>query len=160
MTGQYVFEKVMHLHDDGEESTGRYDINDNKEYKNRMVPLINLLLSELYPFSDTCVRKPGKRPYIEPISSLDDDIDLDMYCLDTLCYGVAARMFTIEDTNSSNFYEQEYERRLNWLKSGGGMPSDSEDIVDVYAGGYYDGDGEWHYFPGNGIGFEWVARWV
>ena len=160
MTAEYVFEAAMHLHDDGDESTGRYDTADNKEYKNRILPLINLRISEIYPYSDTKTSKSGKRPTHPKLTSMNDEIDLDDYCLDVLTWGVAAAMYTVEDTTSANYYQQEYERLLTDLKNGKpGMPSESEDIVDVYGGGYYDEYGEWHYYNGNGIGFEWVARW-
>lgn len=160
MTADYVFQAAMHLHDDGDETTGKYDISDNREYKNRLLPLINLRISEIYPYSDTKKTTTGKRPAHPKLTSIDDEIDLDDYCLDVLVWGVAAAMFTVEDTVSANYYQQEYERLLADLRSGRpGMPSESEDIVDVYGGGYYDADGEWHYYNGNGIGFEWVARW-
>ena len=161
MTPNEVFERVIHLSDNGDEQTGQYDIADNKEYKNRLLPIINILQNELYPYSDTYnVTAPGKRPVLAPLTSYDEEIGLDDFCAGTvLPYGVGARMFTGEDTTLASFYEDEYERLLAVLKSGGGMPAVSEDIVDVYGGGYYDEYGVWHYYNGNGIGFEWVARW-
>ena len=160
MTADYVFEKVMHMHDDGDESTGEYNTLDNREYRNRMLPLINLRLSELAPYSTPMSSSTaGQRPAVARVTSWDDEIALDDYCLDVLVWGVAALMFTVEDTTSANYYQQEYERLLGDLKSGRGIAAVSEDIVDVYGGGYYDANGEWHYYSGNGIGFEWVARW-
>lgn len=160
MTAEYVFEAAMHLHDDGDESTGNYDTADNKEYKNRLLALINLRISEIYPYSDTKTSSSGKRPTHEKLTSITDEIDLDDYCLDVLTWGVAAAMYTTEDATNANFYQQEYERLLRDLKTGRpGMESSSEDIVDVYGGGYYDEYGNWHYNNGNGIGFEWVGRW-
>lgn len=160
MTAEYVFENVMHMHDDGDETTGEYDTQDNREYRNRMLPLINVRISELLPYS-TPVKsaKPGERAPVTRVTDFDDEIALDDYCIDVLCWGVAALMFTVEDTMSANYYQQEYERLLGDLKSGRGIAAVSEDIVDVYGGGYYDADGEWHYYGGNGIGFEWVGRW-
>ena len=160
MTAEYVFEAAMHLHDDGDEATGKFDVPDNREYKNRLLPLINLRISEIYPYSDTKKSVDGKRPAHPKLKTFQDEIDLDDYCLDVLAWGVAAAMYTVEDAGTANYYQQEYERLLNDLKSGRpGMPAGSEDIVDVYGGGYYDEYGEWHYYNGNGIGFEWVARW-
>ena len=148
-TADYVFEKVMHMHDDGDESTGQYDTSDNKEYKNRMLPLINQRLSELYQYTTpTKQGDPGKRPSVPRITSWSDEIDLDDFCLDVLCFGVAALMFTIEDTLSANYYQQEYERLLIDLKSGRGITAEAEAITDVYAGGYYDADGVYHYYTG------------
>ena len=161
MTANDVFERVIHLSDNGDESNGNYDIQDNREYKFRILPIINMLQNELYPYSDTYVyAASGKRPVLAPLTSFDDEIGLDDFCAGiVLPYGVGARLFTDENTNLASFYEQEYERLLNYLKTGGGMPAVSEDIVDVYGGGYYDELGNWHYYNGNGIGFEWVARW-
>ena len=160
MTAEYVFEAAMHLHDDGDEATGKFDIPDNREYKNRMLSLINLRISEIYPYSDTKKSADGKRPAHPKLKSFQDEIDLDDYCLDVLTWGVASALFTVEDAGTANFFQQEYERLLHDLKNGRpGMPAGSEDIVDVYGGGYYDEYGEWHYYNGNGIGFEWVARW-
>lgn len=160
MTADYVYEKVMHMHDDGDEATGEYDTNDNKEYRNRMLPLINLRISELVPYS-TPMTTPsaGSRAPVTRVTDWSQEIALDDYCIDVLVFGVAALMFTVEDTMSANFYQQEYERLLGDLKSGRGIAAVSEDIVDVYSGGYYDANGEWHYYGGNGIGFEWVGRW-
>ena len=161
MTPNDVFERVIHLSDNGDESNGNYDIQDNREYKFRIIPIINMLQNELYPYSDTYkTGAAGKRPVLAPLTSFDDEIGLDDFCAGTvLPYGVGARLFTDENTSLASFYEQEYERLLQYLKSGGGMPAESEDIVDVYGGGYYDEFGNWHYYNGNGIGFEWVARW-
>ena len=160
MTADYVFEHVMHIHDDGDESTGEHDTNDNKEYRNRMLPLINQRISELVPYSTPVTSTTsGSRAPVTRVTDWDQEIALDDFCIDVLCFGVAALMFTVEDTMSANYYQQEYERLLGDLKSGRGIASVSEDIVDVYGGGYYDANGEWHYYGGNGIGFEWVGRW-
>ena len=147
-TASYVFEKVMHMHDDGDENTGAYDTPDNAEYKNRMLPLINQRLSELYQYT-TPTKATGKtRPTVTRLTSWDDEIDLDDFCLDVLCFGVAALIFTVEDTTSANYYQQEYERLLNDLRSGRGIGAEPEAIEDVYAGGYYDSDGTYHYYTG------------
>ena len=149
MTATDIFERLIHLSDNGDESTGKFDISDNKEYKNRLLAITNVLLSEVYPYSDTCKRVAGKRPALDPLTDFDTEIDLDDYCFNTLVYGVAARMFTDENGNLASFYEQEYERRLAYLMSGAGMSSDAEAIEDVYSGaGYYDDDGVYHYFTG------------
>lgn len=154
-----VFERMIHLSDNGDETTGKYDISDNKEYKYRLLSIINVILNELYPYSDTCVRTEGKRAVLEPMTDLDQEIDLDNYCIEVMVYGVAARMFTDENGNIASFYEQEYERRLAELKSGAGMAATADAIEDVYAGGYYDADGVYHsfsgYYPWNDFG-----RWL
>ena len=148
-TADYVFEKVMHMHDDGDESTGLHDTADNKEYKNRMLPLINQRLSELYQYTTPVKATSGKqRPTVPRLTSWDDEIDLDDFCLDVLCFGVAALMFTVEDTTSANYYQQEYERLLRELQSGRGLAAEAEAITDVYSGSYTDADGNIQYFTG------------
>ena len=156
-TADYVFEKVMHMHDDGNETTGEYDTSDNLEYRNRMMPLINVRLSELRQYTTpTPTGESGTRPAVTRITSWDDEIALDDFCLDVLVFGVAALMFTIEDTSSAGFYQQEYERLLNELKMGRGVVAVPEAIEDYYAGGYTDGSGVYHsytgYYPHNDFG--------
>ena len=148
-TASYVFEKVMHMHDDGDENTGNYDTQDNREYKNRMLPLINQRLSELYQYTTPSKAVDAdKRPVVPRVMSWSDEIDLDDYCLDILCFGVAALLFTVEDTVSANYYQQEYERLLNDLKSGRGIGAEPEAITDVYSGSYIDADGHIQYLTG------------
>lgn len=144
-----VFERVIHLSDNGDENTGQYDIQDNQEYKYRLLSIINTIYNELYPYSDTCVRSDGKRPVLAPITSLTEEIDLDNYCVEVMVYGVGARMFTGEDAALASFYEQEYERRLHWLEAGGGLANGSDAIEDVYSGYSIDSDtGELIYHTG------------
>ena len=125
---------MIHLSDNGDEATCKYDIQDNREYKFRLLAIINTIYNELYPYSDTCISTTGKRATLEPITSLDEDIDLDNYCIEVMVYGVGARMFTGEDAALASFYEQEYERRLRKLESGAGLVSGSGAITDVYSG--------------------------
>lgn len=156
-TANYVYEKVMHMHDDGDETTGEYDTVDNREYRHRMLPLINTRLSEIYPYSTPQKSATaGSRPTVVRITSFDDEIDIDDFCMDVLVFGVAALMFTVEDSMAANYYQQEYERLLGDLKSGRGIASGPDAIEDVYGGGYYDADGTYHnytgYYPWNDFG--------
>ena len=145
----YVFEHVMHMHDDGNEATGEHDTSDNLEYRNRILPLINQRLSEIYQYtSPTPSATPGQRPAVTRVTDFETDIAIDDFCMDALCFGVAALLFTVEDTMSANYYQQEYERLLGDLKSGRGIATGAEAIEDVYSGGYYDDGGTYHYFTG------------
>lgn len=137
-TPMTIFERMIHLSDNGDEATGQYDIQDNREYKFRLLGIINTIYNELYPYSDTSTTTAGKRTTIEPITALDQEINLDNYCIEVMVYGVAARMFTIEDAVLANFCEQEYERRLRWLEGGGGLAGGSGAIIDVYSGSHID----------------------
>lgn len=151
-----VFERMIHLSDNGDESTGLYDIQDNREYKFRLLAIINTIYNELYPYSDTCIITEGKRSVVEPVTDLDEEIDLDNNCIEVMVYGVGARMFVGEDANLASFCEQEYERRLHKLESGDGLVSGSSAITDVYSGYYTDSSGEivyqTGYFPHNNFG--------
>lgn len=143
-----VFERMIHLSDNGDEATGRYDIQDNREYKYRLLSILNTFQNELYPYSDTCVHTENKRAVLPPLTSLDDEIDLDECCIEVMVHGAAAKMFLIEDTTLANYCQQEYERRLADLKRGGGMATGDEQIVDVYSGEYIGDDGKIHYCTG------------
>ena len=148
ITAMDVFERAMHLSDKGDEATGKYDTIDNREYKYRTVAIINTIINEVYPYSDTCVTTPGKRPVHDFLTSMDDEINLDNYCVEVLALGLAAKLFTDENGTIANYYQQEYERRLAELKRGG-IPAFGEPIEDAYSGaGYYDENGEWHNITG------------
>ena len=143
-----VFERMIHLSDNGDEATGQYDIRDNLEYKNRLLSIINTILNELYPYSDTFVSVPGKRATLEPLTDLDEEIDLDNTCIEILVHGVAAKMFLTEDSVFANYCQQEYERRLMDLKRGSGIASEADMIEDVYSSSYIGADGQIHYATG------------
>lgn len=156
ITAMDIFERAMHLSDNGDETNGNFDTIDNREYKYRVVPIINTIINEVYPYSDTCTSTAGKRPVHDFLTSINDEINLDNYCVEVLALGLAAKLFTDENGTIANYYQQEYERRLGELKRGG-IPSGAEAIEDVYSGGYYDEDGTYHtntgYYPWNHFGF-------
>lgn len=154
-TAMDVFERAMHLSDNGDESTGEFDTLDNREYKYRTVAILNTFINEVYPYSDTCVLVPGKRPVHPFLKTMDDEVDLDYYCIEVLAYGLGAKLFTDENAVLANFYQQEYERRLAELKHGG-IARPTEAIEDVYSGSWRDDDGTIHYntgwYPHNDFG--------
>lgn len=147
-TAMDLFERAMHLSDNGDETNGQFDTQDNREYKYRTPALVNTYINEIYPYSDTCVREKGKRPCHEFITSIDDEIDLDNYCFEVAAYGLAARLFTDENAALANYYQQEYERRLAWLMNNPIYAAEAEAIEDVYSGSYIDADGNIQYFTG------------
>ena len=142
-TPQQVFELAMALMDELNESTGQADTGDTTEYKNRTIPILNVLRGELYPYSDTYARdvEQGRRPISTFIRSFEIPIYLDDYiCQSVLPYGLAAHLLMQEDPTSANFFQQRYDELKAMLARG--LPSESEDIVDVYGG----------YFPHNEFG--------
>lgn len=154
-TAMDVFERTMHLSDNGDETTGDFDTLDNREYKFRTVAILNTFINEVYPYSDTCVTVPGKRPVHPFLTSMDDEIDVDYNCFEILSYGLGAKLFTDENATLAGFYQQEYERRLEELKRGG-IPTPTEAIEDVYSGYHRDSDGKIIYntgfYPHNNFG--------
>ena len=141
---------------------GEGDHTDTKEYKDKTLYILNILRNELYPYSDTYKqRNDNKRPVLYLIENFDEEILLDDYiCQTVLPYGLAAHLLLDENPTVAAYCQQRYEE----LKAGlmKGIPTMSQDIVDVYAGdggGYYDANGNWIAAPGNGIGFEWTTHW-
>ena len=133
-TAQWVFEKAMHLMDEVNESTGQADTSDTKEYKNRALPILNILRIECFPASDTYqVTEPGKRPVCPEIEDFDSEIGLDDgICQGVLPYGLAAHLLLDENPAVASYFQQRYEELLNAAKRG--IPAGSEDIVDLYGG--------------------------
>ena len=142
-TAQYVFELAMAQIDELNEANGAADTSDTREYKNRTVPIINILRGELYPYSDTYkVTTPGKRPICRKVENISDEIDLDDYiCQTVLPSGLAARLLMQEDPTSAKYFQQLYEEGLRDLQKG--PPTMSEDIEDVYGGIEYGEFSRW-----------------
>ena len=112
---------------------GQADHSDTQEYKNRTLPILNILRGELYPYSDTyAVGDESGRPISAWITDFDTVIDLDDYiCQSVMPYGLAAHLLMDENPTSANFFQQRYDELKMGLMRG--YPSSgSEDIVDVY----------------------------
>lgn len=142
-TAQYVFELAMAQIDELNEANGAADTSDTREYKNRTVPIINILRGELYPYSDTYkIAEPGKRPICRKVELISDEIDLDDYiCQTVLPSGLAARLLMQEDPTSANYFQQLYEEAKFDLKNG--PPTASADIEDLYGGIEYGEFSRW-----------------
>ena len=153
-TPETVLELTIALTDNQDEN-GHYRIADNNEYRYRTLQILNTLIPELYPFSDTYkITQKGKRPIITYLTEFDQEIGLDDYiCRSVLPEGLAGLLFADENPSMASLHWQIYEERKALLARG--MPAESEPIVDVYGGGYYDEDGNYHnYFPYNDM-----AQW-
>lgn len=137
-TVQNVFDMAIHLIDAQNESTGSTNTADTKEYALRSPNLINTLLDQVYPYSDTYPDTTdetiGSRPSLPSVSSLDDYLDLDDYISrNVLPYGLAALLLTEENPTQSNLFLQTYLKNLNTAKSR--LPTDGiQAIEDVYGG--------------------------
>lgn len=161
-TAQWVFEATMTLIDELNDS-GLADHADTREYKNKVLFILNVLRGELYPYSDTYRQSQDKiRPIADIIQDFTSPINLDDYICQTIMpYGLATHLMLDENPTVAAFFQQRYEELLKQLKKG--FAGVSEDIVDVYSadgGGYFDPvTGEYITTPSNGIGFEWTTRW-
>ena len=136
ITGMDVFQRAITMMDELNDE-GKYKYEDTDEYRHRVLAILNVLAPELYPYSDTYRRSQdwpnGRRPVMAQLEDLYTEIDLDDYCAGSvLPYGLAAHLLMQEDPTSANFFQQRYdELKVSLMR---GMPSVSEDIVDVYGG--------------------------
>ncbi len=142
-TAQWIFEKAMHLMDEASEATGLADYAQTREYKNRTLPILNVLRVECFPYSDTyAITEPGKRPVCPEIPDFAAEIALDDgICQGVLPYGLAAHLLLDENPPLASYFQQRYEELLNALRRG--VPAGSEEIVDLYGGIEYGEFARW-----------------
>ena len=135
-TGTDVFQRAITMMDELNDA-GKYKYEDTEEYRHRTLAILNVLIPELYPYSDTFKKnrewEKGRRPVAARLDSLGDTIDLDDYCAGTvLPYGLAAHLLMDENPSTANFFQQRYDELK--LTAQRGLPAESEEIVDVYGG--------------------------
>ena len=135
-TGMDVFELAITLMDELDDN-GKYKHEDTKEYQDRTRSILNILIGELYPYSDTFKKNQewakGRRPVADKLDDLYTEIDLDDYiCRSVLPYGLAAHLLMDENPTTANFFQQRYDELKLMLVSG--MPAEIEDVEDVYGG--------------------------
>lgn len=135
---QGVFDKAIYLMDAQNDATGATRTADNRDYEVRAVGILNNLLDVVYPYSDTyAVTRPGKRPALPDIQSLDEELDLDAKLLrDVLPLGLAARLLAEENPALANYFQQLFEEHL--VQAGRTVSTGFED-VDATPGGLYGG---------------------
>lgn len=123
-------------------STGEADTTDNAEYKQRTLPIINVLAGELFPLSDTyAIVTSGVRPVFTPVTDFTTAIAIDdVICRSIIPYGVAAMLLLDENPGMANFFQQKYEE----LKSRLANPArEFEAIEDAYGGIEYGEYSRW-----------------
>lgn len=140
-----VFDKAMYLIDAQNESTGSTDNSDTTEYKVRTLGILNNLIDDAYPASDTfAISEDGKRPALDDLMSFSDEIKMDPYIVrSVLPCGLAAKLLSEENPTLADFFWQLYEQRL--AKAREGVPSSFESIEDG--------------LPYGGIEYGEFARW-
>lgn len=134
-----VFTRAIKMMDEQREN-GDAIWGDTAEYQVRAVEILNALINECYPYSDTfTIAEPGKRPICMPITTLDakgdetqnDEINLDDGIAGTvLPYGLAAELIKNDDTVLGNYFLQRYQELLARL--GRSLPAQWDTIDDVY----------------------------
>lgn len=118
-TGNDVFDQAIHLMDEQNETNGKTRTQDTKEYEYRTLSILNTLLPELYPYSDTYQTSAnGKRPIVVRLEALSQPIDLDdAICRGVLPYGLAAHLLLGENDTMASFFNQRYSELLSGLRS-------------------------------------------
>lgn len=147
LTVQQIFERAIFIMDE-QGDDGKVITSDTEEYKNRTVGIVNTLIQECYPYSDTfrIPKRSGTRGVAEFVKSMDDEVDLDDFiCGSVMPHGLASYLLSTEDKDLSNFFYQRYQELLRQARDG--VLAESEDIFDVYAP------------SGHSIGFERFSRW-
>ena len=127
-----VFDAAMSIMDELNDS-GEAQTTDTQEYKNRTLPIMNVLISECYPYSDS---KDTTNPDSawRAVTEFDDSlykID-DTIALGIMPYGLAANLLVDENPSAASFYQARYEERLK--EKSRRVRASVEDIEDIYGG--------------------------
>lgn len=138
-TVRAVFDKAIYLINEQNETNGQTITSDTQEYKVRTVGILNTLLDVVYPASDTfTVAESGKRPYLDDITSFDDELDLDARILrNVLPNGLAAHLLSEENPALANYFQQTFEQEL--ATAFRQRPATVESIDGGYGFGAYGG---------------------
>lgn len=141
-TVQAVFDKAIYLIDAQNEVNGQTKTPDTKEYEVRTIGILNNLLDEVYPVSDTYVAQDGVRPALQDIAAFTDELDLDANCLrNILPLGLAAKLMLEENAAVANYFQQRYEERLEAARAN--KPTVISNVEDAYGGIEYGEFSHW-----------------
>ena len=116
-TPQWIFDRAIALMDELNESNGLSDYADTKEYKQRTLPILNVLRHECYRFSDRFnvpEAEAGRRPICPEMTSMDEEIQGidDAIAQGVMPYGLAAQLLLYEDSEAASFFNQKYQELL------------------------------------------------
>jgi len=133
-----VFDVTMQLIDEVSD-TGATQTTDTEEYRNRTIGIMNILISECYPFSDEKDNTKLDSAW-RAVEEFDDSLKgIDnTLALGVMPYGLAANLLTDENPTAANYYQQRYEALLAAKRSR--MQADVGEIENVYGGieyGYF-----------------------
>jgi hypothetical protein len=142
-TVQDVFDKTIHWIDAQNESNGSTNTVDTKEYSFRTPNILNMFLNVVYPASDTYQsREDRRRPYLEPVSEMTDELDLDAYiCMSVLPYALAAGLLQEENPDVADTAMQLYEENL--LEAKNRLGAEDGEVENAYGGIEYGRFSRW-----------------
>lgn len=141
-TAQEIFRLALALMDELGNG-GSIDTTEHRPFRERTIPILNVLVGECYPYSDTyAVTVPGKRPICPPVEEMEQAVGLDDgLCRGVLPYGLAAQLLLGEDDQRAAFFQEKYEEQL--LQLAKALPTEGESIVDCYGGIEYGQFARW-----------------
>ena len=127
----YIFDQAIKLMDEQSDS-GTAVWSDTVEYQNRAISILNALIGECYPYSDTySIDTPGKRPIAKPVFTMEDVVQLDdSIAKSVLPYGLAAELIKNDDPMLGNYFLQRYQELL--ARHAKTLPAAWDTIEDVY----------------------------
>ena len=129
-TAATIFEQAIMLMDE-QSDMGQAVWADTAEYQNRTPAILNVLLGECFPSSDTYTVEGGKRPVAKPVVALTDVVCVDDVLARTvLPYGLAAELVKNDDPALGGYFLQRYQELL--LRCGRNLPVEWKTIEDVY----------------------------
>lgn len=141
ITVQQVFDTAIHLMDEQNETTGATSTTDTQEYKLRTLSILNAILPQLYPYSDTCEASGTGRPVCPVLVVPEKDIRLNMdftqpipldqtLALGVLPYALAAHLLAGENEDLSAWMRNQYIQAFADLRSS--IPSTFQPISTPY----------------------------
>lgn len=126
-TVQQVFDTAIYMMDEQTENNGKTDTADTREYKYRTLALLNALIPQLYPYSDTYDVSSGTGRPVAPILAMPADLSKvdftqvipldDTLALAVLPYGLAAHLLASENDELSAWFSNRFNQALIDLRS-------------------------------------------
>ncbi|MGI6498151.1 MAG: hypothetical protein ACOX0U_04935 [Oscillospiraceae bacterium] len=142
-TAQDIFNLAIQLMNEGDDETGVSDTRDNKDFKFRALPVLNVLQQECCLASDTAPEAaPGVRTVFPILTGMDDVVPLDDFiCIAVLPYGLAAHLLMEVNPDLAQKLLSRYKQLLSDAKRN--IPAVSEDIGRPYGGTEWSRFGRW-----------------
>lgn len=139
ITIQQVFDMAIHLMDEQAESSGITGTSDTNEYKYRTISILNAIMPQLYPYSDTCDHSGSGRPvcpaltipekYSNPDFTQAIPLD-DTLSMGVLPYALAGHLLAGENESLSAWFMARYSQAFSDLRNK--IPGSFEPISTPY----------------------------